>query len=328
MATEGSIAEQHCTLTALAESPLDRAVIWAGSDDGLVHVTRDGGKAWTNVSANLPGDVRGLYVSRIEASRFLPGRAYVAIDGHRSDDVRPHLFATEDFGASFRPIAANLPEHGPVKVVREDVANADLLFAGTEFSIFASFDRGGSWVPLRAGLPTVAVDDIVVHPRDRDLVIGTHGRSVYVLDDVTPLEQTTAEVLASAEPTLFQPRPALQFHFLSYGGVWGHRAFKAANPPFGATIHYYLPAHTTDEVKVSFADASGRTVRTLTGTRDPGFNRVTWDLQPEEEERLGDGEQKEFVPPGEYAVTLAVGKGPKKTTKLLVESLPGVHERE
>lgn len=324
MATAGSVAEQHCTIVSLSESPRNAGILWAGSDDGRLHVTRDGGASWADVSGGLPESVRGLYVSRIEASHFEEGRAFVAIDGHRSDRYEPYLFATDDFGASFRPLASNLPAGGPVKVVREDLANADLLFAGTEFGIFASFDRGASWVPLKAGLPTVAVDDIVIHPRDRDLVIGTHGRSIYVLDDIGALEQATREVLSKEGPTLFAPRPALQFHFLSYGGVWGHRIFKAANPAFGATLHYFLPEHTTETVTVTIADAGGRVVRTLTGTRDPGFNRVTWDLQREEEERLESGEQKEFVPPGEYTVTLAVGKGAKLETKLLVEALPGV----
>ncbi len=343
MTAAGSGAETHCTIVSLAESPLKAGLIWAGTDDGNIQVTQDGGATWTNVAANLaptsPGQAgpavggasipKNLYVSRLEASHFEEGTAYVAIDGHRSDIFSPFLFMTTDFGKTWKSIVGNLPlaenargepRNAPVKVIREDPRNRQLLFAGTEFGFYVSFDRGGKWLSLKNDLPTVAVDDIVIHPRDRDVVIGTHGRSIYVLDDITPLEELTPEVLA-ADVHLFSIRPALRSHYLPGNAAWGHRFFKAKNPPFGAYINYYLKAFTGEEVKITIADAAGKKVRELTGTQYPGFNRVVWDLQFDPIGRVPaslSGEQPELVPAGEYTVTLAVGEK-KLSTKLVVE---------
>jgi photosystem II stability/assembly factor-like uncharacterized protein len=326
MTSAGSGAENHCTIVTIAESPKDPKVIWAGTDDGNLQLTRDGGGTWTNVAGKLPAEVRGLYVSRVAASHFDTARVYVAVDGHRSDVFKPFLFVSDDSGASFRSIGAALPAGGPVKVVGEDLANPDLLFCGTEFGAFASFDRGAHWIPLREGLPTVAVDDLLIHPRDRDLIAGTHGRSVTVLDDISPLEQSTREVLA--EPYhLFQPRPARAFFSLPYGGIWGDGFFTAKNPPFGAVIHYWVKEYTPEEVSFEIADANGRTVRKLKGAAGPGYNRVIWDLQPEKDERIGErgwGSQPELVSPGEYTVTMKVKGKEDQKVKLVVTAPEGV----
>jgi photosystem II stability/assembly factor-like uncharacterized protein len=326
MASAGSGAEAYCTIVTISESPGDPKVIWAGTDDGNLQVTRDGGGTWTNVAGNLPAEARGLYVSRVEASHFDPARVFVAVDGHRSDVFKPFLFVSDDFGASFRAIGASLPAGGPVKVVREDPANPDLLFCGTEFGAFASFDRGTRWLPLKQGMPTVAVDDLLIHPRDRDLIAGTHGRSILVLDDIGALEQATAAVLAKPYH-LFKPRPARAFFYLPCGGIWGDGFFKAKNPPFGATIQYWVKEYAPDEVSIEIADASGRTVRKLKGPAGPGFNRVTWDLQPEKEERIveaGWGTQPELVPAGEYTVTMKVKGLEDQKATLLVTAPEGV----
>jgi len=341
MTAAGSGAETHCTIVSLSESPLKPgpaggggAIIWAGTDDGNIQLTQDGGATWTNVAANITPTSRGaagpalggaslpknLYISRIEASHFEEGTAYVALDGHRSDVFSPFVFMTLNFGKTWKNISSNLPTNAPVKVIREDPRNRQLLFASTEFGLYVSFDRGGKWLPLKNDLPTVAVDDIVIHPRDRDVVIGTHGRSIYVLDDITALQELTPEVLA-ADAHLFSIRPALRFHYLPGNAAWGNRFFKVKNPPFGAYINYYLKAFTGDEVKITIADAGGKKVRELTGTQYPGFNRVVWDLQFDPTGRIGapgPGEQPELVPTGEYTVTLAVGEK-KLTTKVLVE---------
>ena len=211
MITAGSSAETYNTIVSFSESPLSPRILWAGTDDGNVQVTRDGGATWTNVGRNLKGlPGANLYVARIEASHFDSATAYIAIDGHRSDVFQPLVFVTSDFGKTWRPIAGTLPTGGPVKAFREDPANPDLLFAGTEFALWFSLDRGTSWNRFRNGLPTVAFDDIQIHPRDRDLIVGTHGRSIYILDDILALEQLTPAVRDSAA-WLFSVRPAQPF---------------------------------------------------------------------------------------------------------------------
>jgi photosystem II stability/assembly factor-like uncharacterized protein len=326
MATSGSGAENYCTIVSISESPKDATVIWVGTDDGNVQLTRDGGKHWTNVGAHLPVEARELYVAGIEASHFDPARVFVALDGHRSDLLRPFLLASEDFGATFHMITDGLPAAGPVKVVREDLSNPDLLFCGTEFGAFASFNRGGHWIPFKQGMPTVAVDDLVIHPRDRDLIAGTHGRSIMILDDIGPLEQTSRQVVA--EPYhLFQPRPVREFYYLPYGGIWGDGFFTGKNPPFGAVIHYWARAYSRDEVSFEIADARGRTVRKLKGHAAPGYNRVVWDLQPEKDERIGRrswGSQPELVPAGTYTVTMKVQGHPDQKVELTVSAPEGV----
>lgn len=335
MATAGSNAENYCTIVALSESPKDRNLLWVGTDDGNVQVTRDGGKTWTNVAANIPGVPPNLWVSRLQASNFETGRAFAAIDGHRSDVFRTFLFVTEDFGRTWKPISAGLPENAPVKGFREDPVNPNLIFVGTEFGLFVSLDRGGRWMAMKDGLPTVAVDDIEIHPRDHDLIVATHGRSLYVMDDISPLEQLTAEKLAS-DAVLFDPRPATEFYFSGIGGLWGQAHFKAKNPPFGAYIHYYLKSGAPQDVKITIEDAKGRKIREIEGPSNAGINRAVWDLQPdpaEAVERVGGGgggaeRQPQYVPAGEYTVVLSYGEKFKARTKLKVDALPGVHEGE
>ncbi|MBI3539483.1 MAG: hypothetical protein HY076_04340, partial [Candidatus Eisenbacteria bacterium] len=325
MVTAGSGAETHCTIVSLAESPVARGVVWAGTDDGKVWVTPDGGGHWNDLTANLRGVPPGLYVSRIEASHHDAATAYVALDGHRGDLFRPFLLATHDMGKSWASIAGDLPANGPVQVIREDPTNRALLFAGTEFGLFASFDAGAHWIRLGDGLPTVAVDDILVHPRDHDLIAGTHGRSVFVLDDITALEQWKAED-AAAPATLFAPRPATAFYYRT-ASVFGQRGFSARNPAFGAYFTYYVKEWTGDGVDIAVADSAGKTVRKLSGPGTPGFHRVVWDLTGEAKERLARGEwgdQPQFVPAGRYTVKLTYGKQAEKKTTVDVRYAAGV----
>ncbi len=235
----GSEAETAGTVVSLAESPLQAGYLWAGTDDGRIHVTTNDGETWTDVT---PAEVGGLYVSKIEPSHHHRDTAYVAIDGHRSDVFTPILLKTTDGGASWTSIAGDLPDGAPPKVVREDLRNPDVLYVGTERGIYVTIDGGGSggWVKLNAGsLPTVAVDDLKVHPREHDLVAGTHGRSVWILDDATPLSQLTDAVIQSPLH-VFDPRPAKPRHFLYQSGLWGDQLFAAPNPPFGAILTYWL----------------------------------------------------------------------------------------
>lgn len=325
MATGGSAAETHCTIVTLAESPLKAGVIWCGTDDGKVWVTQDAGRTWTDLTANLKGVPRGLYISRIEAGHHDPGTAYVAIDGHRTNDFGSHLLVTNDFGRSFRVISGGLPKEHPVKVVREDLKNPKLIFAGTEFGIHMSLDGGQTWLKME-GLPTVAVDDILIHPRERDLIIGTHGRSIYVMDDITGLEGVTAEVLADTA-SFFPPRPATAFLIQGIGGIWGQSIFAAKNPPMGAYLNYFLPREIEGGVTLTVDNGAGKTVRKLEGTGKAGLHRVVWDLQPDPEGRLRSETypgQPEFVPAGTYTVTLTAGDAAPIKQKLDVRLAPGV----
>ncbi|MFQ5876394.1 MAG: WD40/YVTN/BNR-like repeat-containing protein [Acidobacteriota bacterium] len=308
--TVGSEAETYGTVVSLAESPLQQGLLWAGTDDGLIHVTQDDGRTWTEVT---PEQVGGLYVSRIAASRHAARTAYVAVDGHRSDVFRPIVLMTENAGRRWRDITGDLPDGGPVRVVVEDVASPQVLYAGTEFGIYVTLDRGRRWVRMNGStLPPVAVHDIVQHPRERDLVVGTHGRSVYVLDDASMFAQLTPKVrgrpLALLEILPGTPR---LYTRRSYGS--GHAIFRAKNPPLGAAINYWLREEAGRPVKVEITDAHDTVIRELQGPGYRGLNRVVWDLQADPKHRIPTvdvawNEQTEFVPAGEYKVTLEVGE--------------------
>ncbi|HRF58750.1 MAG TPA: hypothetical protein PLH94_02415 [Fimbriimonadaceae bacterium] len=316
IARAGSSAENHCTVVALAESELAKGLLWAGSDDGLIHVTESDGKSWAAVT---PPEVGGRYISKIEASHHDRNRAYVSVDGHRSHDYDPCILATDDLGKTWRNITADLPKGWSVKCVREDRVNPDVLYCGTENALYASFDRGQSWLKLTGKtLPTVPVDDIVQHPRELDLVVGTHGRSIYILDEGYVLSQLNADVAGEALH-LFDIRPARAKFMLWYQGLWTDQLFRAANPPNGATIHYWLREYTGDEVEIKVENAHGVEMQKLTGSNAPGLNKVVWDLQPHEYHRIADRGEEPFlpfpVPAGEYKVTVTCGK--LKATKSL-----------
>jgi photosystem II stability/assembly factor-like uncharacterized protein len=245
--------QDYPTITTISESPVSTAVLWAGTDDGNVQVTRDGGKSWKNVSSNIPGSPNGTYVSRVVASKYAEGSAYVALDGHRSDDYGIYLFATSDYGETWKPIRNGIPDTaGSVHVVREHPRNANLLFAGTEFGLWVSWDRGANWTAFRNNLPTVPVDDIQLQARENDLVLGTHGRSIWVFDDLTPLEKMDANVAAS-DLTFFPPRTANVWHVGMRRWSAGQKTFVAKNPPAGAVLNYYLKTALPSEPKTESA---------------------------------------------------------------------------
>ena len=214
-----------------------------GTDDGHVQVTRDLGKSWQNVIANVPGVPKMAYVSRIVASRHAEGTAYVTFDNHRLNDFAVYVYMTTDFGRSFKPISTGIPQTaGSVHVIREHHRNPDLLFVGTETGVHVSFNRGANWTPLKLNLPTVPVFDLAIHPRENDLIVGTHGRSIWVLDDITPLEQISEQLLTN-DLHLFDMRPAVSWRI--GGGTSdhigpGHKIFIGENPPYGAVVNYYL----------------------------------------------------------------------------------------
>ncbi|MCC6349197.1 MAG: hypothetical protein IT347_06350 [Candidatus Eisenbacteria bacterium] len=329
MVSGGSGAETYCTIVSLAESPVKAGIVWAGTDDGKVWVTSNGGGTWTDLTANLRGVPRGLYVSRIEASPHDARTAFVSIDGHRSNVLAPYLFVTRDLGQSWTSLASDLPKDQPVKVVRQDPGNPSLLFAGTEFGLYLSFDGGRRWLPWRNGLPTVAVDDIQIHPRDRDLIVATHGRSLYVLDGIQLLEHWSPSALSDSV-TFAPPRTAWAYYPRPLGGRWGQRNFLAPNPPFGAWFDYFLPHEIEGGVSIAVTDSAGRAVRTLTGPGGAGFHRVVWDLVAgEPRERIQRPEwsgQPQYAPAGRYRATLTAGKAAPRAQPFEVRGLPGVYK--
>jgi hypothetical protein len=290
-------------------------VIWAGTDDGNVQVTRDNMATFTNVSANLPGLPAGhmYWVARVVASAHDSARAYVAVDGHRSDDMKPYVFVTNDFGRTFTSISSNLPAYGNLETVAEDATNPELLFVGTEFGLYISLNRGQSWQKFMNNYPTVRTDDIRVHRRDGDLIVGSHGRSVWIADDITPLQQLTPAVMNS-DVHLFDIRPAVDWltDRKLQQQLTGQQVFRGENAPEGTAISYYLKANSTAPVKISIADITGRVVREMDGTGMQGINRVQWDLSPTPQQgaqggRGGGGGGGGNAPPGMYRVTLTVG---------------------
>ncbi len=329
MITGGSGAETYCTITALAESPAARGVVWVGTDDGKLWVTPDSGRTWRDLTGRLRGVPAGLYVSCIEASHHDRGTAYVAVEGHRSDDLGVWILVTHDEGQSWTSVAGDLPKGGPVQVVREDPENRNLLFAGTEFGIFMTLDGGRHWQRCGESLPTVAVDDILIHPRERDLVIGTHGRSAYVLDDITPLERWSPAVTADSV-TFFPPRAATAYYVRSRSGAWGQRIFSAKNPPFGAYFNYYVKEDIGEKVSIEVADSTGRMIRKLTGPGSPGLHRLVWDLLPGEPWQRIDrpewSDQPAFVRAGRYLATLAFGTCRPRKQTLQVRVAPGTED--
>jgi len=321
------------TITTLAESPLRAGVLWAGTDDGNLHVSRDGGATWTNVAAKVPGVPKGTYVSRVEASRTGEGAAYVSFDGHRSNDFGIYLFFTSDYGQTWKSVSSNIPAGGTLSVVREHPKNADVLFAGTERGLWVSWDRGASWTPLRGkNLPTVPVDDLLVHPRDGDLVLGTHGRGVWVLDDATPLASLPAA--RGQELHLFPIPTATEWRLYDHKANTGHKLFLAPNPPEGALLTYWLGAKPgeKDEVKVTVTDAAGALVRELKGPKPlVGWNRASWDLRREPPVKPEEGAERGFggpprgplVLPGSYTVKVAAA-GKEATRTVVVEDDPRI----
>jgi photosystem II stability/assembly factor-like uncharacterized protein len=232
--------EEYPTITTLSESPLTPNVLWVGTDDGNLQVSRDGGKTWKNVASHVPGVAKGTYVTRVVASKYAEGAAFVTFDGHRTDDYNVYLFQTSDYGETWKAIRNGIPDSaGTVHVVREHPRSANLLFAGTEFGLWVSWDHGSNWTALKNNFPTVPVDDIQIQAQQNDLVLATHGRSIWIFDDMTPIEKFDAGV-ASSDLTFFAPRTATLWDLRERRWSAGQKMFAAKNPPYGAILNYYL----------------------------------------------------------------------------------------
>lgn len=278
MASKHDGAGSFSHIVTISESPVVPGVLWVGTNDGNVQVSRDGGATWKNVTTSARGVPDGTHVSRVEASHFDAGTCYVTFDGHRTDDHKPYVFVTKDYGETFTSLSEGLPP-GNVNVIREDPKNRNLLYVGTEYGFHISLDAGKSWQRFMNGLPTVRVDDVLVHPRDNDLILGTHGRSIWIMDDITALQNLTDEA-GKADATLLEPRPATQWidDIRMRRNMGGAKHFNGQNPERGAIISYYLKSEPPGDVTISIADVTGKTVREFKGTKRAGLNRMRWNL--------------------------------------------------
>jgi photosystem II stability/assembly factor-like uncharacterized protein len=329
--------QEYPTITTLSESPLTANVLWVGTDDGNLQVTRDGGKTWKNVVSKVPGVPKGTYVSRVVASKTAEGAAFATFDGHRADDYNIYIFATTDFGETWKSIRNGIPDSaGSVHVLREHPRNTSLLFAGTEFGLWVSWDRGANWTALKNNFPTVPVDDIEIQARDNDLVLATHGRSIWIFDDLTPIEKMDASV-ANSPLTFFSPRIATTWSIRQRRWSAGQQMFTAKNPAYGALLSYYLkdaippeaPKRNVDEktdaveqrprrearneaaaaekkegkVKITVSDKDGKVIREFDGPGAAGVNRTNWDLRQ--------NPAAEPTPEQEQAIAAGFGFGPR-----------------
>jgi len=274
------------TIISISESRAVAGVVWAGTDDGLIQVSRDNGATFSEVGKNITGLPGGAldgdnpyWIARIDASHFDAATAYVAIDGHRSNDLKPYVYVTRDYGRTWSKITNGLPDFGNLQVVREDPRNPNLLYAGTEFGLFVSLDGGRNWEKFMNNYPTVRTDDILIHPRDGDLIAASHGRSIWIADDITPLQQLTPAV-AAADAHLFDVRPAVAYVpdirlDISTGG---EKQFEGENPQRGTAIQFHIKAGVTGDAKVTISDPGGRALCETTMAARPGIHRVQWTL--------------------------------------------------
>jgi len=312
-------AEIHCTILTIAESPVKKGVLWCGTDDGNVQITLDGGKTWKNVVKKIKGIPPNTWCSRIEASRFDAGTAYVAFDGHRHDDYGTYVYKTTDFGKTWKSIKGNLP-FGWVHVIREDLKNRNLLYVGTEFGVFATLDGGKSWFSLKNNLPTVAVRDIAVHPRENDLIIGTHGRGIWILDNISPIQEMTEEVFNS-DIHLFNIRPVVQFLRSTTREYYSAQAYAAKNPSFDMRITSYFRIKPEERPEIFIKDTNGETIFKIKPLKKEGIQKSEWNLQYVPKTKKGKEIKPSsmgfvaapFVAPGEYTIEMFVGE--QKFTK-------------
>jgi photosystem II stability/assembly factor-like uncharacterized protein len=304
----GSGAENYGVVYSLAESPKRAGLLWAGTDDGRLWITENDGRKWTELTNNLPEPARGQWVVRIEPSNADPNVAYVATNAYRAGDDRPMILRTADLGKTWQPVMGDLPANDPVEVVREDAVNPKLLYAGTHFGLFASFDQGMHWVRI-GDAPSVRVDDVQIHPRTNDLVIGTHGRSIAILDDSTPLRELTPEIAA---------KPAHLFSVRSVTGAYlqpgfvdsnGKGVYRGANPAEGALFTVWVKEFTGDEIKIAVTKSTGQPVANLKAPGAPGLTRLNWDLRPTKDVSIeyGGDDPKRLLPAGDYNAELTFG---------------------
>ncbi len=313
---DNSAAEMHTTIYAVAESPKNPNVIWVGTDDGNVQITRDGGKTWTNVVGNVKGIPKNAWVSYIDAGRFAEGTAFVTFDAHTFGDMKPYVYKTEDFGKTWTAlIPAGSTVRGFAHVVKQDLVNNDLLFVGTEFGLWVSLDGGGRWAQYKGGeMPSVPVRDLAIHPRDHDLIIATHGRGIWIVDDITPLRALTSDALAK-DVFFIEGRPTVQS--ISGGGGWpnGDADFTGPNPEGDAVITYYQRRrHIFGDLKIEVFDPQGKLLKVIPSSKRRGLSRITWAMRldppkvPPAATLAGGAAYGPRVLPGTYTVKMTKDK--------------------
>ncbi len=326
---DNSYAEMHTTIYSISESPRDGQTIWVGTDDGNLQITRDGAKTWTNVVGNVPNLPKASWVSWVEASLYDAGTAYAAFDRHTFGDMEPHVFKTTDYGKSWTPVvSADSGVRGYAHVIKEDTVRRDLLFLGTEFGLWISPDGGKHWAQYKGHeFPAVAVRDIVVHPRESDLVVATHGRGIWIVDDITPLRKLTPEVMAQ-EAVFLQAKPSQQRLPANGGWVDGSAVYTGPNPPDAALITYYQSKrHIFGKMKLEIFDSQGELVDTLPPNSRRGISRVEWPMRlkaphvPPAATAAFEAAQGPRVMPGNYTVKMTRGKE-TYTTQLVLQLDP------
>ncbi len=322
---------EHCTITTISESPLTPGIIWIGADDGKVQLTQNGGATWTDLTKNLAdaGAPEEYWVSRVFASNHKEGDAYVVKTGFQRDDFMPHVYKTTDFGATWLPISSNLPNE-IIYVIFEDRENPDLLFVGTDRNVYVSIDGGKRWVRMKNNIPNNPVHDLLIHPRENDLVVGTYGRGIFVTD-ISPLQELNEKVMEE-DVYLFEIKPKIQWRYRSRGGLFGHRNFNVPNEPNGLVIYYYLRNKVDERVDITITGPYGKEINSFKGRTKAGINKVFWNMyqKPTEEEveeyRKRTGRKGTprgvLVSPGEYLVVLEIGDK-RLTRKAIIRKMPG-----
>jgi photosystem II stability/assembly factor-like uncharacterized protein len=319
---DNSSAEMNTTIYSISESPRNGQVIWAGTDDGNLQVTRDGGKNWTNVIANVPGIAKGSWISWVEAGRYSESTAYTTIDRHMFGDMSPHVFKTTDYGQTWSALpAAQSGARGYAHVIKEDTVDPNLLFLGTEFGLWISVDGGQRWAQYKgAHFPSVAVRDLVVHPRTSDLILATHGRGIWIVDNISPLRALTPQLMT--EDAGFLP-PPVAVQWMETGGGWpeGDNSFSGSNRPTEASIPYYQRTrHIFGDLKIEILDAQGNVVDTVASSKHRGVNRTTWSMHlkpprvPPAASALFGAAVGPRVLPGTYTVRMTKGDRTYTTT--------------
>lgn len=275
---DNTTAENHCTIFSIAESPVNDQVIWVCTDDGQIQVTTNGGQSWSNVTLNIPGLPHNTWCSSVEPSHFNQETAYAVFDGHRTGDMSTYIFKTDNMGKSWKSLVTS-ELSGYAHVIREDLVNPKLLFLGTEFGLFITLDGGEHWVHYKESFPTVAIRDMVIHPRTHDLVLATHGRGIYIIDDISPLRSLNEDVL-NAEAAVLPSRPSVMRETGYIQEFPGQDGYFAPNPPDGAVITYYLKKrHIFGSLNIEILDSEGNLVKKLPTTKRKGINRVFWNMR-------------------------------------------------
>ena len=304
---DASGAETHTTIISIGPSALEEGLIWVGTDDGNVQITQDGGNSWENVRDSIGGLPHGIWISDVQPSKHQTGRAYLVAEDHRRGDWTPHVYVTEDYGLTWRSLASENID-GFVHAIEEDPENPNLLFLGTEFGLRVSLDRGDSWMRYTSGVPAVPIRDLIVHPRDGDLVLGTHGRSLIVLDDIRPLRELASDsTIQNAMVHVFSPPPAYDVNIAEAIGYrsTGHAMQQAETRPNGALISFWSVEGGQGQVTVT--SESMDTVYSQVVSANPGVTRFSWDLRPGGDADLMRFPEQMSVFPGTYSVTVSIG---------------------